>query len=260
MTRIALALLLVLAAAPAAHADGWLRPVTGPVLRPFTVGPDPYERGQHRGVDLAAARGSPVRSTCAGRVSFAGRVPRGGPTVSVRCGALVATYQQLGSIAVRAGEPVRAGALLGSTGRSSDPRERRAHVHVGARVAATGRYLDPLTLFGAPPPGVPLLPPATGRVPRPAPLGPAPARPAPVSPREAPVPRAAPARPLPAAPRVGPARPLPVAPRIAPRAPEPRLPWSVWAGLACVGIGLPVGGFVRLRQRRRATRRVAQTA
>jgi murein DD-endopeptidase MepM/ murein hydrolase activator NlpD len=259
-------LVLTALASGTAHAGSWQRPVDGDVLRAFAVGRDPYRPGQHRGVDLAAARGSPVRSACAGRVSFAGKVPRGGPTVSVHCGALVATYQQLGSIAVRARDSVGKGARLGTVGRSGDPREPRAHVHVGARVAATGRYLDPLTLFGAPPPGVPLLPPAPGRAPRAVPLGPAPGRPVPARPRPA-KPRGAPARPLPAAPSAAPARPVPAVPRgglarrvpAAPVGPQPALPWSVWAGLACFGFGLPLGGFVRLRRRRRTAHRIAQT-
>jgi hypothetical protein len=290
--RLALSILVSLLVAPTAHAGLWQRPVDGALLRAFDVGRDPYARGQHRGVDLAAPRGSPVRSACAGRVSFAGEVPRGGLTVSVRCGALVATYQQLGSIALRARGRVARGARLGSVGLSSDPRERRPHVHLGVREAATGRYVDPLTLLATAPGGSPLLPPGTRIAPRVAPLGPAPGsprtapravpalprpapRPAPVSTRAAPrplpaLPRAAP-RPAPASTRAAPARsapalpraaptPLPASPRDAPRDLEPGLPWSVWAGLACFGIGLPVGGFLRLRERRRATRRVAQTA
>jgi hypothetical protein len=62
--------------------------------------------------------------------------------------------------------------------------------------------------------------------------------------------------PLPASPRAAP-NALPAGPA---RGLEPGLPWSVWVGLACVGIGLPIGGFVRLRQRRRAASGLAQTA
>ncbi len=269
--RLALSVLLLLLIAPVARAGSWQRPVDGEVLRAFAVGPDRYARGQHRGVDLAAARGSPVRSACTGRVTFSGRVPRGGLTVSVRCGAIVATYQQLRSIAVRAGGRVVAGSRLAAVGTSSDPRERRAHLHLGAREATTGRYLDPLSLFASGRPGAPPLPPAVRVAPRVAPLGPAPspragpARPLPASPRVAPArplpaPRAAPARPLPASPRGAPARPLPPSPRAAPLGLGPGPPWSVWVGLACVGIGLPVGGFVRLRRRRNAASRVAQPA
>ncbi|HEV2787629.1 MAG TPA: M23 family metallopeptidase, partial [Solirubrobacteraceae bacterium] len=116
-------LLLPVAAASAlapavAAARGWQLPVEGEVLRLFAVGPDRYAAGQHRGVDLAAPAGAPVRAACAGRVTFAGRVPRGGRTVSVRCGRLVATYQHLASVAVRRGEAVAAGARIGAAGRA----------------------------------------------------------------------------------------------------------------------------------------------
>ena len=235
-------------------------------------------------------------------MSFAGRVPRGGPTISVRCGALVATYQQLGVLAVATGRGVARGALLGRVGRSADPRQRRSHVHLGARELATGRYLDPLALLRDGPPALPLAPRPARRAPprarcrsarspavaargaaaapvrRPAraprvvrsagaaarrrraarrPRAPGvrsaarralPRRAAgpPAAPRRAPAPAVAPGR------RRGPARLVPGAGTRA----RPGVPWPVWIGLACVGLGLPFGGFVRLRRRRHATSRV----
>jgi len=92
MPSLALALVVFLLAPATAQARSWLRPLDGTVLRTFALGADPYARGAHRGVDLAGAVGSIVRSACAGTVTFAGRVPRGGRTVSVRCGDLLATY------------------------------------------------------------------------------------------------------------------------------------------------------------------------
>ena len=53
----------------------WTWPAAGPVLRPFTLGDDPYAGGQHRGVDIAGEAGTPVRAPAAGVVSFAGTVP-----------------------------------------------------------------------------------------------------------------------------------------------------------------------------------------
>ncbi len=185
---------------PAAYAGTWLRPVDGPLLRGFALGSNPYAGGWHRGIDLASARGSPVLSACAGRVTFAGRVPRGGPTVSVRCGAVVATFQQLGSLAVRAGARVMRGARIGMVGASSDPRQRRSHVHLGARDLASGRYLDPLGLLGERPASLPLAPLARRARPRGVPLRPAPRtapRPVPLGPAPRVVPRAVPIGPAP---------------------------------------------------------------
>ncbi|MEA2663436.1 MAG: hypothetical protein QOI11_380 [Candidatus Eremiobacteraeota bacterium] len=289
-----LSLVVLLLAAPAVHASSWRRPVDGPVLRAFNLGADPYAPGQHRGVDLGAPPGSPVRGACAGRVRFAGRVPGGGRTVSVRCGEIVATYQQLGTIAVRVGQRIAPGAALGFVGRSSDPRTRRPHLHLGAREAATGRYVDPLMLLRGTPPAVPLLPPAGGtrpriaaprrapipaspravslaRAPAPAlphavPLGHAPGpalphtapldrAPAPASPRAVPLGHA----PAPAWPRA--AQPSADSPRAASPGPAPTLPLVVWVGLAGIGLALPVGGIVGVRRHRRATsgRAVAAT-
>jgi len=211
------------ASAGSAVARGWIRPVDGSVARAFAVGPDRFAAGQHRGVDLLAAPDSPVRAACSGRVSFAGRVPGGGRTVSVRCGALVATYQHLGVVAVRRGRVVMAGARLGRSGAARP----QPHVHLGARVAATGEYRDPLALFAGAPRG-PLAPvPLPRRSPpaelaprlRPRPLGPAPA-------------------------------PRPVAPASVAPTPADRLPWAVWAGLALVALGLPLGGGLVVARRR----------
>jgi murein DD-endopeptidase MepM/ murein hydrolase activator NlpD len=264
VSRIALSLSLSLSlssllvrGAPAADAVAWQRPVDGPVLRAFALGANPYARGQHRGVDLGAPAGSPVRRACAGRVSFAGRVPRG-QTVSVRCGEIVATYGQLGSIAVHRGQDVAPAATLGAVGRSDDPRDRRPHVHLGARDAATGRYIDPLTLLRGARPPVPLLPPPR-EVPR---LARGPASPRALPPGLGPaMPRVAPLRPAP-----GPATPgsdaaNPFEPAPTPPAPDSgRPPWTAWVGLAWVGLALPFTGFVRIRRRRRAAARVARTA
>jgi len=230
-----LAVAICCAAAPAMSAFAsprWRWPVEGSVLRLFAVGPDRFAAGQHRGVDLAAPPGARVGAACGGRVSFAGRVPRGGRTVSVRCGSLVATYQHLGVVAVSRGQMLMAGARIGTVGRASP----RPHVHLGARDRATDAYVDPLTLFAA---GPRALPPPLPAARRPPPLGPSPvARRPVVAPRPAPV-------------RVAPS-PLAVPRALAAR---PALPWSVWLGLALFGFGLPLGGLVRVRRRRRRLRR-----
>jgi len=240
MALVVFVVIAVLVAAPAAKASPWRRPVDGSVLRAFAVGADRFARGQHRGLDLGAPVGAAVRAACGGRVSFAGRVPGGGLTVSVRCGALVATYQHLGEAVPRRGQVVRRGALLGAVGRSGIPRSPRPHLHLGAREAASGRYVDPLRLIGPATPRA--LPPLLPRKPsaRPLPLGPAPA-PQATRPRAIRVsrPAAAPAAPVPAS----------------------RVPVTVWAGLTSIALGLPLGGLItRRRRRRRALARVARAA
>lgn len=157
----------------AAAAASWRAPVSGRVARPFHYSPRaPFARGARRGVDLFARRGDVVVAPCSGRVTFSGRVPRFGPALSVRCGALVATL--LGVRATRRGA-VKAGQGVGiATG----------NVRLGARRAgARFAYLDPLALLAAVPPhGAPL-----GGAPRDAPRSglrdgaPTPGRPAPAA-------------------------------------------------------------------------------
>jgi hypothetical protein len=235
LTILAALLAGLAACASSAVARGWLRPVDGPVVRPFAVGPDRFAAGQHRGADLGAAAGSRVRAACGGRVSFAGRVPGGGRTVSVRCGALVATYQHLGRMVVSRGQPLLPGAEIGTVGRARPS----PHLHLGARDAATGAYVDPLTLFGDAPTGVPPLPLARPSRPPRMPLGPAPPR-APVRPFAVPV-----SRPVGAPGVIG----------------SDRLPWPVWLGVGLVALGLPLGGGLVVARRRRDRRpAVARTA
>jgi len=245
---IAVLLAGLAASATSAVARGWIRPVEGPIERPFSVSADRFAAGQHRGVDLGVQPGARVRAACGGRVSFAGRVPGGGRTVSVRCGPLIATYQHLGSVAVARDQVLMAGGTIGRSGRARP----RPHVHLGARIAATGEYRDPLALFAGAPRG-PLAPvPALRRAP---PVEPAPpARPLRPAPAPAPVLRPAPARRPAPAPIDIPAR---LAPPVepAPRAADDRLPWAVWVGLALVALGLPLGGgLVVARRHRRVPR------
>jgi murein DD-endopeptidase MepM/ murein hydrolase activator NlpD len=141
----------------------WHWPVHGPVVRPFAAPAQRYAAGAHRGIDIAATRGTAVRAACDGRVTFAGRVPGSGRVVSQRCGALVATYTHLGAIGVRRGERLHPGERLGAASR---------FVHLGARRGDT--YVDPLTLLAedtapvAPPPA-PVAPRRPGARPPPPP-------------------------------------------------------------------------------------------
>jgi murein DD-endopeptidase MepM/ murein hydrolase activator NlpD len=201
-----------------AGAAGWRWPLRGPVVGTFHVSPHaPFARGQRRGIDVSAAPGAVVRAACPGRVTFAGPLPRRGLAVSVRCGALLATYLGLGRLAVRAGLRVGRGADLGALG----PFGR---LRLGARRSGDRRgYLDPLALL---------------------------ADDGPAAPRLGPAPRALRLRPP------SPARPVPWPPGFAaaaPRAPAPqRLPWPAYPALALVASTLPVGGLIRRRRRRRA--------
>jgi Peptidase family M23 len=197
-------------------------PVSGEVTRGFDPG-RPFEGGRHRGVDLAAAPGAPVRAACTGRVAFAGRIGTSGGVVTLRCGPWRVTHMPLATITVRPGV-VRRGAPIGTLEASS------AHegLHLGVRRDGTRfGYVDPLRFLAQPSNPVPL-----GRAPRPA-------RP----------PRARPPR------VVRPPRPVPAprpasSPRARRPASPPLAPWPAWAGLGLVLAG--AGVQLRRRSRRRA--------
>ena len=132
-----------------------IAPVAGDVTRDFDPG-RPFEAGHHRGVDLAAAPGTPVRAACGGRVAFAGRIGTSG-VVTVVCGPWRVTHMPLADVAVRAGTVSR-GATIGTVAASSD----HAGLHLGVRRDGTRfGYVDPLRLPRDPTRPVPL-----GRAPR----------------------------------------------------------------------------------------------
>jgi nitroreductase len=215
------ALLLALGLAAPAQAGGWRWPVRGPLVGRFHYGPDPFAAGQRRGIEIAAPAGAPVRSACAGRVTFAGAPPRAGRTVSVVCGGLVATYLHLAAIVVRAGARVSQGERLGAVGATGLPPGAPPRLHLGAR--RRGRrlaYIDPLALLGDPAARPPVELPL-GRAPRGAPL----------------LPRA----------------PFTVRPwRVTGIAVRPGVPLAAWIGLALAALAAPGIGLRWRRRRRRA--------
>ncbi|MBU6532720.1 murein hydrolase activator EnvC family protein [Streptomyces mayonensis] len=115
------------------------------VLRGWEPPATPYGPG-HRGVDLAAAGGVPVRAVAAGRVSFAGRVAGRG-VVSVELTGtgeppLRTTYEPVRA-SVRKGDLVGAGQVLGAVEPAGS--HCAACLHWGLLRGDT--YLDPLSLL-----------------------------------------------------------------------------------------------------------------
>ncbi len=180
------ALLLTVAASllasspPAGAAPGWSWPVEGEILTAYRNGDDPYAGGQHRGIDIAAAVGTPVGAAAAGTVRFAGVAGSSGLTVSVRTsdGALDTSYLHLSGVAVGEGDQVATGQRLGTVGTSGRRSVEASHLHFGVRDAGSRHaYHDPLTYL---PPPAPRSAPEPPRVPvpvgAPVPVAPAPVR------------------------------------------------------------------------------------
>ena len=119
-------------------------PVAGPVERGFDPG-RPFEAGRHRGIDLAAAPGTPVRAACTGPVAFAGRIGAAG-IVTLRCGPWRVTHMPLATIRVRGGAVSR-GTAIGTVAASSG----HAGLHLGVRRDGTRfGYVDPLRFIVGP--------------------------------------------------------------------------------------------------------------
>lgn len=122
---------------PAVDAEAAVAPVGGAVVRRFVRPANPYGPG-HRGVDLGAHPGEPVRAAMDGTVTFAG--PVGGvPWVTVaHRDDLDTTYGGL-TPTVRVGERVAIGDVLGHA-------TAAGRIDWGAR--HRGSYIDPLGLLG----------------------------------------------------------------------------------------------------------------
>ena len=119
------------------------------VVRPFDPPVDPYAAG-HRGLDLAAAAGAPVRSLTAGRVRFAGQVA-GIPVVTIGLSDdRRVTYQPVAA-SVRPGDEVARGSVLGLVpiGSATEGHCARTCLHVGLLRGDT--YLDPTALLSVRP-------------------------------------------------------------------------------------------------------------
>jgi hypothetical protein len=149
ITMLLPALIAFLAGASPAHA--WTWPADGPVLQHFRFGDDPYAAGLHRGLDVAGPPGSSVRAPASGEVTFAGSVPSGGRTVTIRTqDGYAVTLLHLGSLATRRGAGVTEGDVVGQLGSSGTPEHSVPSVHLGIRVASEPEgYLDPLRFLPA---------------------------------------------------------------------------------------------------------------
>ncbi len=127
----------------AADAVGWLRPVDGAVVHPFEEPVSVYGPG-HRGADLAAPPGTPVRAANDGVVSFAGSVAGTMHVTVAHTGGLRTSYSFLSQVSVREGQQVARGDVLGATG-GTGPDHDGSALHLGLRVG--DRYVDPMQLF-----------------------------------------------------------------------------------------------------------------
>ncbi|MEU6668310.1 M23 family metallopeptidase [Streptomyces sp. NPDC046727] len=127
-----------------AVARAWPVGTRPPVLRGWEPPATVYGAG-HRGVDLGAPAGAPVRAVAAGRVSFAGRVAgRGVVSVEPAGTDLRTTYEPVRP-SVRKGDRVAAAQVVGVVEPTGSHCGRTTCVHWGLLRGET--YLDPLSLL-----------------------------------------------------------------------------------------------------------------
>lgn len=114
-----------------------------PVAGPFSDGFGPRGTRFHAGLDYPAAAGAPVVAAASGRVAFVGRQVGGwGRLVVVEHAQWTRTsYAHLSRIAVRPGQYLRVGQVLGRVGASGNANGPHLHFEVQVRGAA----VDPLS-------------------------------------------------------------------------------------------------------------------
>jgi murein DD-endopeptidase MepM/ murein hydrolase activator NlpD len=126
---------------PAVTSTPSLWPVEGRLMSGFAQRTDPFsgEGAFHKGVDISAPSGTPVRSTAEGVVVLAEPVPGGyGRLVIIDHGGGVQTYYaHLSRIIVHTGQEVHRGDMVGNVG--STGRVTAPHLHYEVRMDGTPR-------------------------------------------------------------------------------------------------------------------------
>jgi murein DD-endopeptidase MepM/ murein hydrolase activator NlpD len=121
---------------------GYLSSMFGTRKDPFTGAPD-----FHPGLDISAPAGAPIRATADGTIESAGYAGNYGNAVTVRHGFGISTrYGHMSRIAVRQGQEIRRGDVIGYVGATG--RATSAHLHY--EILLNGQTINPLRLLARP--------------------------------------------------------------------------------------------------------------
>ena len=119
----------------------WQWPASGKVILPYSTA-----EGGNKGIDISAARGTPVYAAGAGKVVYVGNQLRGyGNLVMIKHGEdYITAYAHNDTLLVNNGQTVKAGQKIATMG-SSDAASVRLHFQIRYRATAIDpqRYLPP---------------------------------------------------------------------------------------------------------------------
>ena len=122
-------------------------PVQGPLSSAYGMRIQGVVGDLHRGVDIAAPHGTPVRPVLSGRVRFAGTMSGYGQVIWIdHPDDVITVYAHLSEISVEAGQEVSKGTVIGLTGQSGNARGPHLHLEIWR----WGREVDPVAMLGRP--------------------------------------------------------------------------------------------------------------
>lgn len=123
-----------------------ITPVKGILTSGFGYRADPltHGRGDHQGVDIAAAPGQPVRASADGIVMRAGLIGGLGKAIYLAHGyGLTTRYGHLARVEVRPGQRIKRGDIIGRVGNTG----RSTGYHLHYEVRQDGDPVNPLVYF-----------------------------------------------------------------------------------------------------------------
>ncbi|MDD5747475.1 MAG: M23 family metallopeptidase [Actinomycetota bacterium] len=128
-----------------ASPSGFSWPLRGRIVRGFEKPTGPYGEGGHQGIDIAAIKGTPVKSAGDGEVLWTGELPRGRFVSIAHSGGAKTTYLDLERVDVSKGKKVRRGQVIGTVYGTRDDSSPQSHLHFSASV--NGVPIDPRLLM-----------------------------------------------------------------------------------------------------------------
>lgn len=124
----------------------FIYPVIGRLTSPFGYRRDPFtgRKSFHTGIDIAAPRGTPIKLTLDGKVSYTGySAVYGNYVIVTHSGGYQSMYGHMHTIKVKRGQILSQGGIIGTvgnTGRSTGP-----HVHFS--IYKNGKLINPLSVL-----------------------------------------------------------------------------------------------------------------